>query len=80
MAFKKGETVFGYQNWSGGEGLWRFWQPKVVSQTDHSDHFGMTVATVSSPRMTTGFRPFELTTPSLLQKGRDHSLPKACFE
>ena len=32
------------------------------------------------PRMTTGFGPFELPTRGLLQKGRDHSPPKVCFE
>ena len=34
----------------------------------------------TGPRMTTGFGPFELPTRGLLQKGRDHSPPKACFE
>ena len=29
--------------------------------------------------MTTGFGPFELPTCGLLQRGRDHSPPKACF-
>ena len=38
------------------------------------------VATLSGPRMTMGFGPFELPTRGLLQKGRDHSPPKACFE
>ena len=36
-------------------------------------------STLSSPRMTTGFGPFELLTRGLLQKGRDHSPPKFCF-
>ena len=36
--------------------------------------------TLSGPRMTTGFGPFELPTRGLLQKGRDHSPPKVCFE
>ena len=35
---------------------------------------------LSGPRMTTGFGPFELPTRGLLQKGRDHSPPKVCFE
>ena len=35
---------------------------------------------VSGPRMTMGFGPFELPTRGLLQKGRDHSPPKVCFE
>ena len=30
--------------------------------------------------MTTGFGPFELPTRGLLQKGRNHSPPKVCFE
>ena len=38
------------------------------------------VFTLSGPRMTTGFGPFELPTRGLLQKGRDHSPPKVCFE
>ena len=33
-------------------------------------------STLSSPRMSTGFCPFEFTTRGLLQKGRDHSPPK----
>ena len=37
-------------------------------------------STLSGPRMTTGFGPFELPTHGLLQKGRDHSPPKVCFE
>ena len=41
---------------------------------------GLQGSTLSSPRMTTGFGPFELPTCGQLQKGRDHSSPKACFE
>ena len=37
-------------------------------------------STLSDPRMTTGFSPFEFPTRGLLQKERDHSLPKFCFE
>ena len=40
---------------------------------------GLQGSTLSGPRMTTGFGPFELLTHGLLQKGRDHSLPKFCF-
>ena len=40
---------------------------------------GLQGSTLSGPRMTTGFSPFELPTRGLLQKGRDHSLPKFCF-
>ena len=41
---------------------------------------GLQGSTLSGPRMTTGFSPFELPTRGLLQKGRDHSPPKVCFE
>ena len=41
---------------------------------------GLQGSTLSGPRMTTGFGPFKLPTRGLLQKGRDHSLPKVCFE
>ena len=41
---------------------------------------GLQGSTLSGPRMTTGFGPFELPTRGLLQTGRDHSPPKACFE
>ena len=37
---------------------------------------GLQGSTLSGPRMTTGFGPFELPTRGLLQKGRDHSPPK----
>ena len=37
------------------------------------------VCTLSDDRMTTGFGPFELLTCGLLQRGRDHSPPKACL-
>ena len=43
-------------------------------------HTGLQGSSLSGPRMTTGFGPFELPTRSLLQKGRDHSPPKVCFE
>ena len=41
---------------------------------------GLQGSTLSGPSMTTGFGPFELPTRGLLQKGRDHSPPKVCFE
>ena len=41
---------------------------------------GLHGSTLSGPHMTTGFGPFELPTRGLLQKGRDHSPPKVCFE
>ena len=40
---------------------------------------GLQGSTLSGPRMTTGFGPFELPTRGLLQKGRDHSPPKVCL-
>ena len=43
-----------------------------------SKNTGLQGSTLSGPRMTTGFGPFELPTRGLLQKGRDHSLPKFC--
>ena len=45
-----------------------------------SKNTGLQGSTLSGPRMTTGFGPFELPTRGLLQKGRDHSPPKVCFE
>ena len=41
---------------------------------------GLQGSTLSGPHMTTGFGPFELPTRGLLQKRRDHSPPKVCFE
>ena len=41
---------------------------------------GLQGSTLSGPRMTMGFGPFELPTHGLRQKGWDHSPPKACFE
>ena len=37
-------------------------------------------SSLSDPRKTTGFGPFKLLTRSPLQKGQDHSLPKAFLE
>ena len=41
-----------------------------------SKNTGLQGSTLSGPRMTMGFGPFELPTHGLLQKGRDHSPPK----
>ena len=41
---------------------------------------GLQGSTLSGPRMTMGFGPFELPTRGLLQKGWDHSPPKVYFE
>ena len=38
------------------------------------------MSTLSSHHMTMSFSSFELLTHGLLQKGKDHSPPKACFE
>ena len=40
---------------------------------------GLQGSTLSDHHMTTGFCPFELPTCGLLQRGQDHSPPKACF-
>ena len=40
---------------------------------------GLQGSTLSDHRMTTGFGPFELPTCGLLQRGQDHSPPKARF-
>ena len=44
-----------------------------------SKNAGLQGSTLSDHRMITGFGPFELPTCGLLQRGRDHSPPKACF-
>ena len=44
-----------------------------------SKYTGLQGRTLSGDHMTTGFGPFELPTCGLLQRGRDHSPPKACF-
>ena len=40
---------------------------------------GLQGSILSSHRMTTGFGNIELPTSGLLQKGREHFLPKFCF-
>ena len=52
----------------------------IVFRKIWSKNTGLQGSNLSGPRMTTGFGPFELPTRGLLQKGRDHSPPKACFE
>ena len=44
------------------------------------ENTGLQWSTLSGHCMTMGFGPFELPTCGLLQKGRDHSPPKFCFE
>ena len=52
--------------------LWLKWVAQKINA-------GLQGSTLSGHRMTTGFGPFELPTCGLLQRGRDHSPPKACF-
>ena len=54
-----------------------FWD---MLKKKNNKNTGLQGSTLSGPRMTTGFGPFELPTRGLLQKGWDHSLPKVCFE
>ena len=49
----------------------------VYLSDSYAGHQG---SSLSDPRKTTGFGPFKLPTCGPLQKGQDHSLPKACFE
>ena len=44
-----------------------------------SKNAGLQGSTLSDHRMNAGFGPFELPTCGLLQRGWDHSPPKACF-
>ena len=72
-------AFYGLNGWgiygSNGWGSYCFWE--ICSK--NTGHQGSR-STLSGPRMTTGFSPFELPTGGLLQKGRDHSPPKVCFE
>ena len=58
--------------------LWVKWMGHNFFQ-EMLKNTGLQGSTLSGPCMTTGFGPFELLTRGLLQKGRDHSLPKFCF-
>ena len=61
--------------------LWLKWVGKLLFGRDMlKKNTDLQGSTISGPRMTTGFGPFELPTRGLLQKGRDHSLRKVCFE
>ena len=63
--------------------LWLKWMGRLVTifgRYAQKKNTGLQGSTLSGPRMTTGFGPFELPTRGLLQKGRDHSPPKACVE
>ena len=69
-----GWGTYGLNGWGGYDKLsccfvWKYAQ-KIA---------GLQGSTLSDHRMTTGFGPFELPTCGLLQRGRDHSPPKACF-
>ena len=59
---------------------WTGWLVTVFGRYAQKIYTGLQGSTLSGPRMTTGFGPFELPTRGLLQKGRDHSPPKVCFE
>ena len=60
--------------------LWLKWVGHLLFLGDMLKNTGLQGSTLSGPRMTTDFGPFELPTRGLLQKGLDHSLPKVCFE
>ena len=45
-----------------------------------SNNAGLQGSTLSGHCMTMGFGPSQLKIRGLLQKGRNHSLPKACYE
>ena len=52
----------------------------VILFRDMLKSTGLQGGTLSDHCMIMGFIPFKLSTCGLLQKGRDHSLPKTCFE
>ena len=75
----------GIYDLNGWGHLWIKWMGRLVTVLGDmlkkkEINTGLQGSTLSGPRMTTGFGPFELPTRGLLQKGRDHSPPKACFE
>ena len=68
-----GWGIYGLNGWgSYGKVSCCFWE--ICSKNT-----GLQGSTLSDPRMTTGFIPFELPTHGLLQKGRDHFPSKFCF-
>ena len=73
----------GIYDLNGWGHLWLKWMGRLVTifgRYAQKKNTGLQGSTLSGPRMTTGFGPFELPTRGLLQKGRDHSPPKACVE
>ena len=63
------------------KGVGQLWQSELLFFWEMCSKItGIQGSTLSSHCMTTGFGPFELLTCGLLQKGQDHSLPKAFFE
>ena len=58
----------------------QLWQSELLFLGDTLENTGLQGSTLSGHCMTTSFSAFELPTCGLLQKGQDHSLPKACFE
>ena len=61
-------------------GVGQLWQIELLFLEVCSKNTGLQGSTISSHHMTMGFGPFELPTHGLLQKGWDHSPPKACFQ
>ena len=57
----------------------QLWQSKLFLFGNMPKDAGFQGSTLSDHCMTTGFGPFELPTCGLLQRGWDHSPPKACF-
>ena len=80
-----GWSIYGLMGRAFRVWLWlkwvgQLWQSKLLFYLEIcSKNAGLQGSTLSDHRMTTGFRPFELPTCGLLQRGRDHSSPKACF-
>ena len=59
----------------------QLWQSELLFLGGNAQkNAGFQGSTPSDHHMTIGGGPFELPTHGLLQKGRDHSPPKACFE
>ena len=58
----------------------QLWQRKLLFRLETcSKNAGLQGSNLPDNCMTTGFGPFELPTCELLQRGRGHSPPKACF-
>ena len=64
----------------GSNGWGSYGKVSYCSLGDMLENTCLQGSTLSGHRMTTGFSPFEFPTSGLLQKGRENSPPKACFE